>query len=130
LDQTELEFFVFTEFVSRDLDIWAYSRSVTLDFSRPGKPTDNALIESFNDKFRAQCSEFPLVHVPEQCARELRGTELLPVATFVPSLASPWRNWNYLSILQIKRFYFSNEPLCHALGLGLIIQITTSDPKR
>lgn len=44
-----------TEFVSRDLDLWAYSRGVTLDFSRPGKPTDNAFIESFNGKFRAEC---------------------------------------------------------------------------
>ena len=31
-----------TEFVARDLDLWAYRRGVTLDFSRPGKPTDNA----------------------------------------------------------------------------------------
>jgi putative transposase len=44
-----------TEFVSRDLDLWAYQRGVTLDFSRPGKPTDNAFIESFNGKFRAGC---------------------------------------------------------------------------
>ena len=44
-----------TEFVSRDLDLWAYSRGVTLDFSRPGKPTDNAFIESFNGKLRAEC---------------------------------------------------------------------------
>jgi putative transposase len=36
-----------TEFVSRDLDLWAYQRGVTLDFSRPGKPTDNAFIEAF-----------------------------------------------------------------------------------
>ena len=28
---------------SRDLDLWAYQRGLTLDFSRPGKPTDNAL---------------------------------------------------------------------------------------
>jgi hypothetical protein len=28
---------------------------VTLDFSRPGKPTDNAFIESFNGKFRLEC---------------------------------------------------------------------------
>ena len=34
-----------TEFVSRDLDLWACQRGVTLDFSRPGKPTDNAFIE-------------------------------------------------------------------------------------
>lgn len=32
-------------FISRDLDLWAYTRNVTLDFSRPGKPTDNAFIE-------------------------------------------------------------------------------------
>jgi len=43
-----------SEFVSRDLDLWAYHRGVTLDFSRPGKPTDNAFIESFNGKFRAE----------------------------------------------------------------------------
>lgn len=44
-----------SEFVSRDLDLWAYQRGVTLDFSRPGKPTDNSFIESFNGKFRAEC---------------------------------------------------------------------------
>ena len=44
-----------SEFISRDLDLWAYQRQVTLDFSRPGKPTDNAFIESFNGKFRAEC---------------------------------------------------------------------------
>ena len=44
-----------SEFVSRDLDLWAYQRGVTLDFSRPGKPTDNAFIESFNGKLRAEC---------------------------------------------------------------------------
>jgi putative transposase len=44
-----------SEFISRDLDLWAYQKSVVLDFSRPGKPTDNAFIESFNGKFRAEC---------------------------------------------------------------------------
>jgi putative transposase len=44
-----------TEFVSRDLDLWAYQRGVTLDFSRPGKPTDNAFFEAFNGRFRAEC---------------------------------------------------------------------------
>ncbi len=42
------------EFVGKDLDLWAFMRGVTLDFSRPGKPTDNAYIESFNGKFRAE----------------------------------------------------------------------------
>ena len=44
-----------SEFVLRDLDLWAYQRGVTLDFSRPGKPTDSTFIESFNGKFRAEC---------------------------------------------------------------------------
>lgn len=44
-----------TEFVSRDLDLWACAKGVTLDFSRPGKPTDSAFIEAFNGRFRAEC---------------------------------------------------------------------------
>lgn len=32
-----------SEFVSRDVDLWAYQRDVTLDFSRPGRPTDNPM---------------------------------------------------------------------------------------
>lgn len=41
--------------MSRDLDLWAYAKAVTLDFSRPGKPTDNAFIEAFNGRFRSEC---------------------------------------------------------------------------
>lgn len=43
------------EFISKALDKWAYENTVTLDFSRPGKPTDNAFIESFNGSFRDEC---------------------------------------------------------------------------
>ena len=38
-----------SEFISRDLDLWAYAKGVTLDFSRLGKPTDNAFIEASMD---------------------------------------------------------------------------------
>src|SRR5208282_3846118 len=44
-----------TEFVSGSMDLWAYVNAVRLDFSRPGKPTDNAVIESFNGRFREEC---------------------------------------------------------------------------
>jgi putative transposase len=44
-----------SEFVGRDLDLWAYAKGVTLDFSRPGKPTDNAFAEAFNSRVRAEC---------------------------------------------------------------------------
>ena len=39
------------EFVSRALDLLAYESSVKLRFIQPGKPTQNAYIESFNGKF-------------------------------------------------------------------------------
>ena len=44
-----------SEFISRDLDLWAYQKGVILDFSRPGKPTDDSFIESFDGKFRTEC---------------------------------------------------------------------------
>lgn len=44
-----------SQFTSKELDLWAYANRVILDFSRPGKPTDNALIEAFNSRFRLEC---------------------------------------------------------------------------
>jgi putative transposase len=43
------------EFISKALDAWAYQNGVQLEFSRPGKPTDNAFAESFNGRFRDEC---------------------------------------------------------------------------
>ena len=44
-----------TEFMSRALEDWAYQRGVQLDFIRPGKPVENAFIESFNGRLRDEC---------------------------------------------------------------------------
>src|SRR5271169_5693549 len=44
-----------TEFTSRVVDQWAYQNQVALHFIERGKPTQNALIESFNGKFRDEC---------------------------------------------------------------------------
>ena len=44
-----------SEFTSQAMDLWAYQNGMTIDFSRPGKPTDNAFVESFNGTFRAEC---------------------------------------------------------------------------
>jgi putative transposase len=44
-----------TEFTSNALDEWAYRRGVALTFIRPGKPVENALIESFNGRLRDEC---------------------------------------------------------------------------
>ena len=44
-----------TEFTSKALDQWAWENGVQLDFTRPGKPTDNGLCESFNGRLRDEC---------------------------------------------------------------------------
>lgn len=44
-----------SEFVSRAMDCWAYAHEVKLEFIRPGKPVENAFIESFNGRLRDEC---------------------------------------------------------------------------
>lgn len=44
-----------TEFTCRHFDAWAYARGIRLDFIRPGRPVENAFIESFNGRFRDEC---------------------------------------------------------------------------
>ena len=44
-----------SEFISKVMDKWAYERGVELDFSRPGKLIDNAMMESFNRRLRQEC---------------------------------------------------------------------------
>lgn len=43
------------EFAGRVLDAWAYRRGVTLSFIQPGRPTQNAFVESFNSRPRDEC---------------------------------------------------------------------------
>jgi putative transposase len=43
------------EFIGRALDQWAYTRGVRLHFIAPGKPVQNAHIESFHGRFRDEC---------------------------------------------------------------------------
>jgi len=59
-----------SEFISRDMDLWAYQRGVILDFSRPGKPTDNAFIEAFNSKLRSEClNAHWFLNLQDACAK-------------------------------------------------------------
>jgi putative transposase len=43
------------EFAGKALDEWAYRKGVKLNFIRPGKPIENAFVESFNGRFRDEC---------------------------------------------------------------------------
>jgi putative transposase len=44
-----------SEFTSKAFDAWAHAHGIQLDFIRPGKPVENAVIESFNGRFRDEC---------------------------------------------------------------------------
>ncbi len=44
-----------TEFQRKAMDVWAYGHGVQLDFIRPGRPTENGYIESFNGRLRDEC---------------------------------------------------------------------------
>lgn len=45
------------ECIAKALELWACQEGVRLHFSRPGKPSDNAMIESFNGSYRSECLE-------------------------------------------------------------------------
>jgi putative transposase len=60
-----------SEFISKDVDKRAYENKVTLDFSRPGKRTDNPFIESFNGSFRDDCLNVNWFLSIEDAARKI-----------------------------------------------------------
>ena len=58
-----------SEFTSKALDAWAHAHEVKLDFIRPGKLVENAVIDSFNGRFRDECLN-PQVFVSLYDARQ------------------------------------------------------------
>ena len=44
-----------TEFTCHHFDAWAFARGIVLDFIKPGRPVENAFIESFNGRLRDEC---------------------------------------------------------------------------
>ncbi len=59
-----------SEFISKVMDKWTYERGVEPDFSRPRKPTDNAMVENFNGRLRQECLNVGL------CACKTQGIKL------------------------------------------------------
>lgn len=76
-----------SEFISRDLDLWAYANDVSLDFSRPGKPTETSssrvrgnapmgpfrVLPHLQQQAPRRMPERPLVHEPCRCPRQAGG---------------------------------------------------------
>ena len=62
-----------TEFASKKVDAWAYAYRVQLDFIRPGRPIDNAFIESFNGRLRDECLNAKVFVSIENAKQELEA---------------------------------------------------------
>jgi putative transposase len=62
-----------SEVTSQMLDLWAYHKQVKVDFSRPGKPTDNAFVESFNGTLRAECFDAHWFSTPADAVEQIEA---------------------------------------------------------
>ncbi len=62
-----------TEFTSKALDAWAYERGVKLDFTTPGKPTENGFVESFQGRFRDECLNVEIFDDLEDAKRKIQA---------------------------------------------------------
>lgn len=65
-----------SEFYSQAMDSWAYRRGVQLQFIRPGKPVENAFIESFNGRLRDECLNANLFFSIDDARRKLEAWRL------------------------------------------------------
>ena len=74
-----------SEFIGKDMDRWAYENGVTMDYSRPGTPTDNPFIESFNGSFRDECLNAHWFLSLEDAQEKIEA----------------WRDWNTTATVRI-----------------------------
>ena len=63
------------ELTSRHFLAWCVERKIELLHIQPGKPTQNARVESFHGRLRDECLTRELVSEPVRCAAEDRGVE-------------------------------------------------------
>ena len=61
------------EFCSRAVDAWAHTEQVQLHFIRPGKPVENAFVESFNGRCRDECLNEHLFVTIDEARAELEN---------------------------------------------------------
>jgi putative transposase len=62
-----------SEFSGRLLDLWAYHCKTRIDFSRPGKPTDNCYVETFNGSLRDECLNLHWFETLEDAKATIEG---------------------------------------------------------
>lgn len=76
-----------SEFAGKMLDKWVYERGIRIDFSRPGTPTDNVPVESFNGRLRQEC-----LNETGSCPWRMRGAKSRPGA-YTITRGVPIQHW-------------------------------------
>lgn len=80
-------------FTSKEMDLWVWKHGVVMDFSRPGKPTDNAFAKAFNSRVCAELLSanwfLSLADARAKCAKEPARFSLLAVQSRLPDLNEP-----------------------------------------
>ena len=61
------------EFSGRVFDLWAYHHKSVIDFNRPGKPTDNCYVESFNGSLRDECLNVHWFETIDEAKRKIEA---------------------------------------------------------
>lgn len=98
-----------TEFTSKALDEWCYLPGMKLDFIRPGKPTENGMIESFNGRLRDEClnvTEFATLDHVKEISRAWRHDYKSLPSTRIARQSDPER---------VRKKMVSKRPSCHRL---------------
>ena len=112
-DDRELPAHIFcdngTEFTSRIMDIWAWFNGVGLDFSRPGKPVDNAYIESFNGRVREKCLNLHWFTEMDEVK------SILEIWKMEYNMIRPHSSLGYLSPVEYARSYREKRKPVNAL---------------
>lgn len=110
------------EFAGRTLEAWAYTAKVTLCFIRPGKPIENAYVESFNGKFRDEClNEHWFVSLADAQARSKRG-----VSTTTPCGA--YQNGRLVGVLRPLQGAVSTGKIAFVLPKRAMLPADLSGP--
>ena len=91
------------------MDQWAWFNGVQLDFSRPGKPVDNAYIESFNGRVRQECLNLHWFTEID----EVRST--LEIWKMEYNMIQPHSSLGYLSPVEYARSYREKRKPVNAL---------------
>lgn len=92
------------EFTSKAVKSWAEKNGVMLDYTRPGKPTDNGHIESFNGRLRDECLNQHIFDTLEEAREKIEAWKQ------DYNLARPYSGLGWLTPAAYKEKYINNEP--------------------